>query len=346
MIKHYAVLTLEHLLQGVPEERQEIFVTIRKVEEISYESEQATTNEERCEHRESTSNDNQENGGGDSKVTGTDTTTSEASINEETKVVGKTKTTRTVLVKELTPWGKRFINSMMDQAQTQNLNELCYTEQEDYTRYLNPNINFFKLLDVKQKVYFNNDARVYRPETATIMKYPLHDIDAMEFYTDDNGDICEFLSSEEYNRTWELIMKESQVEGMQSSIVNKKLAKEDKYLNDIKVAYHNGQLCQVFGTAPTYDEKVLAKLMQAEWKLPYDAFLLPVIGEPEMTEFALKTWLCKTTGSTSNGSGSNQKRNGKYAKLNKNQKNKVGKQQQPNNDAKADAHNPNNQSND
>ena len=67
MIKHYAVLTLEHLLQGVPEERQEIFVTIRKVEEISYESEQATTNEERCEHRESTSNDNQENGGGDSK---------------------------------------------------------------------------------------------------------------------------------------------------------------------------------------------------------------------------------------------------------------------------------------
>ena len=343
MIKHYAVLTLEHLLQGVMEERQEIFVNFKKMEEISYEQEQTTTKEERDEHKDSQSISDSDNDGGDSEVSSSDSKVNESIVSEENKVVGKTKTTHVTKVYNLTRWGKRFINTMMDQAQTKHLNELCLTDNEDYSRYLNPNINFYRLLDVKGKVYFNNDAKMYRPESANIMEFSNHDIDNMDWFTDENGDILPMLSSSEYNRTWELIMKESSVEGMQSSIVNKKLTKEDKFINDVKVGFSNGRLYQLFGTTPTYDEKVLAKLIGAEWKLDETMFLLPVQEEPELTDFALKSWLCTPLGKSNNNSNSSSNKGGRFQSLNK--KNKA-KRQQSNNDAKTTTNNSNHQSND
>lgn len=341
MIKHYAVLTLEYLLQGVMEERQEIFVNFKKMEEISYEQEQTTTKEERNEHKDSESISDSDDDGGNSEVSSSDSKVNESTVSEENKVVGKTKTTHETKVYNLTRWGKRFINTMMDQAQTKNLNELCLTDNEDYTRYKNPNINFFKLLNVKGKVYYNNDAKLYRPESANLMSYPNYEIDNMDWFTDENDDILPMLSSDEYNRTWELIMKESRVEGMESSIVNKKLTKEDKFMNDIKVGYSNGRLYQLFGKTPTYDDKVLAKLIGAEWQIDEKLFLLPVQEEPELTDFALKSWLCtKIGGSTKNESSSTTK-SGKFQSLNK--KNKAKKQKSNNNnEAKAPENNNNN----
>lgn len=339
MIKHLAVLTLEHLLSGISEENQNIFINIRKVEEISYENEQTTKSEYGSESEDGIFYTNK-NDGGSSEITGKDSAFNESAISEENKVVGKAKTTRTINVKELTYTGKSFVNTMLDIAQTENLKELSLNEKENYLDYLNPSINFFKLLDIKGYVHYNRESFLYGKDENNLVSYPNHQLDDMDWCLDENGDIVPTMSSDDYNRTWQRIMNASNVQGMQESIVNRKLTKEDKLMTDIKCAYKNGKLYSLYGQTATYDDKVLAQMIGAEWNLPIPGFLKAVEQSPVLDTFAKKDWLCQPLGSKSTTTGSNKpSKGGKFDKLNKRNKAK-----QAQND-RANALNPNNDEN-
>lgn len=353
MIRHLAVLTLEHLLSGVDEEHQDIFEILTKTEEICYENEQTTTTREE-EYDENikfiTGDDNVR---GNSEITESHQRVNGEIDSNESKVVGTAKTTRKVNVKVLTRKGKRFVNNMMDHAQTTDLNELCFTERENYLGFRYPSINLFNVIDVKGAVYFNNDIKLYRKESGKLLSYPNYDIDNMDFYTDENGDILPFMSSQEFNDTWKMIMDASKIKDYKSSDVNTSLKKEDKTLNDVSVAYYNGKMCQLFGKAPNKNEKILAQCVQPEWNIPYNGFLTTVQEEPELSELALKLWLTAKIGSNASVNGdSKPKDGGKFDQLNQRQKkrnNNKGKKNnnsQPENNAKANANNPNNQGQD
>ena len=238
-----------------------------------------------------------------------------ADASAERKIVRKER------VKELTPLGKVFVNTMLDHAEAKKADELSMHDDHKIGEYSYPNIGLTKLINLSRRAFYNVDK--FESNEGELLCYP--EINADEFYYNEEGEI-EVMDVETFTNTWNRVLKNSKV--LNTTSCNTKLNKPVLYWENVNVALNEaGELLKKVGTNPSRDERLLAQLSKATWLVDADMFLTK--GVTQLSDQAELDWLIGL-GNTNNNN------NHKGAKSNNPRRNKFKQ-----NNGRANAQNPN-----
>lgn len=344
MLRQNLTKMLEMVTEDVPKHYNELFETIEiEMEaEVDEERENSSGNKHgECEEG------SRSNGGSCCEDEGAEgVTNGDAAKAKYTKVTTKTKSTRKEYRKVLTHQGKRFMNAMLDHASLDRVGAQIMNGIDTLDKVSYPNLKFVRMIDVSQNVYYNSTAEVlrYNDDEAKLVAYPEYQLDKIDWCVDEEGEVVEAMNPDEFARTWSAIFElKANNTILKKTSVNKKLSKQSKTMNEFKVAYLNGKLMHKIGDTPTEDDLMLAYLTKPEWKLVPKQFLMEC-REFNVTPLQAQLWMCsQLSGSRGNTNNKGNVNNARRDQIRKANANKNNKSSQPENDAKAVAHNPNHQ---
>lgn len=326
--------TLKEILRGAPVESQRIFNICEQREDVVISEE----GNEGSQSTDGTGEDSKSKGKGENNVKTDKTKSSYAGTFEEVSDRVKVEVTNRFRGKvyELTPFGKKFVNTIVDHACGDKITDLCLNGEDRIGDNLYPNIGLTKVVNHSWKSYFNQDSRIL--ENGNIINYNVN----FDLFVDEDGEPYETLDAETFANTWKQILRISRT--VDNTNVSTKLTKPVLMFNDINVAYNESrtQFYKKAGVATTLDERILAQIVKPTWNIQTEIFC--EVDRKEVVAETLLDWLVGNIGNnnTSSGAksskGSNKgKNNPRFKKFNTNKSNS-----QPENDDKANALNPNN----
>lgn len=340
MLKELIIDTLEAALINVPEDQQEIFKKVKVEKEVVLNEQQENKGEKinSNERTKSSRADGKSSEGSEQRdVEG-------VIISEEEIEEVEVKSTTTIIEYQrvLTPQGGRFVNSMLDHASAKYLTEQTLNDWESLDKYKYPNINLTKLIDISGLAYYDKNIELFNGDAGKILEYPHHEVENMNFVCDANGEIYEVMDSHEFANTWDAIIRADKSK-LANATCNVSLRKEVKYFNDLKVAYKGNKMYKLVGQNVTEEDRMIAHLVEPKWKIGVDQFLLSE-QDINVSKLVRRNWLIGSMGTNSNSgntkTNNKKKFNSKRDRVNKSMQNRQP-QQQPENDSKAVALNPN-----
>lgn len=343
-MKDYIVSSIRWALSGVDENDQNIFENYKIREEVKCDVTNIRQNEEAERDSEINVEGEKLSGYINNDQSG-ENSGAEGSNNElegkQTEIVEEFRRDRKLVI--LTDTGKRFVNTMLDHCVCKKAIDLNLTGNYCINSFKYPDIKLFKIVNLSRRTYFNTDAEIFDDSNERmIFKYPFladQDNDVEWEYIDGEAEV---MDPDEFNRTWRRIIRVSK--RLDDSInINKEITKPIVHWDKLTCAYNkNDELCVRFDASPSQDDLIFTAITQPYWRFDEKPFA-KVKTESNYSQLDIQEWLMSKDKSNSNNSNSNRSNNSNNRQKNVSKNKNKSNGQQPVNDSKANALNPNQQ---